>query len=88
MWGGWALVSGWRAGLAGKIAALVLMAAYLCFSVPVARQLSVSLYNSGRVTRRLVLGVAIPNRARPEKTVLLTGVSNRVLSTVVIGRQF
>jgi hypothetical protein len=46
-------------------------------------QLSVSLYNSAKETRRLVLGVAIPSRARPEKTVLLTGVSNGVFSTVV-----
>lgn len=83
MWGGWALVSGWRAGFAGRTAALALPAIYLCFSVPVARQLTVSLYNGARETRRLVLGVAIPSRARPEKTVLLTGVSNGVFSTVV-----
>jgi hypothetical protein len=83
MWGGWALVSGWHAGVAGRIAALVLLATYLSLSIPVARQLSVSLYNGAQETRRLVLGVAIPSRARPEKTVLLTGVSNGVFSTVV-----
>src|SRR6267154_2356814 len=41
MWGAWGVVCGWRAGRSGKIAAVSLLAIYLCVSVPVARVVAV-----------------------------------------------
>ncbi len=83
MWGGWALVSGWRAGTAARIAAGVLLVSYLAVSVPVARHQTLLLYYSAKETKRLVLGVASLSHARPDTPVLLTGVSSGIFWSVV-----
>jgi hypothetical protein len=83
MWGGWALVSGWRAGWAGRIATIVLLVIYLGVSVPIAREQARGLAASADETRRVVMGVAGLSRGRPEKIVLLNGVSPAIFGAVI-----
>jgi hypothetical protein len=88
MWGGWALVSGWRAGKAGKIASALLLAIYLCVSIPVTRVISMSFHNRSQQIRTLVLGVAEFSRKQPEKIVLLKGVDWEMFWSAVYNRPF
>src|ERR1700682_1194333 len=72
MWGGWALASGWRAGWAGRIAAVIFVVVYLCVAVPIGRVQALELHESGEQTRHVVLAVAALSRGRTDKIVLLT----------------
>jgi len=83
MWGGFALVSGWRAGGARRIAAIVLLVVYLTVEIPIARQQALGLAASAAETRRVVMGVAGLSRGQPEKMVLLTGVSPAIFWAVI-----
>jgi hypothetical protein len=88
MWGGWALVSGWRAGTAGKIVSGLLLAIYLCVSIPVTRAIGVSFHGRSQQIRTLVLGVADFSRKQPEKIVLLKGVDWEMFWSAVYDRPF
>ena len=88
MLGGWALVSGWHAGTAGKIAAVLLLGIYLWFSIPVTRSVT-RYYNDGsREIRKLVLGVAGLSRGQPAKMVLLKGATWNMLWSALFHHPF
>lgn len=88
MWGAWSLVTGWSAGVAGKIVAVSLLGIYLCVSVPVTRAITLSFYQRSQEIRRMVLGVAAEVRAKPEKTVFLKGVDTEMFWSGLYGRPF
>jgi len=88
MWGGWALVSGWNAGAVGKIVSGLLLAIYLCVSIPVTRVISASFHDRSRQIRGVVLGVAELSRKQPEKIVLLKGVDWEMFWSAVYDRPF
>src|SRR5260370_41315346 len=88
VWGGWALVSGWRAGIAGKIAAVSLLAIYLCVCIPLTRAISVSFHDRSQQIRSFVLGVVAFSQKQPEKIVLLKGVDWEMFWSAVYGRPF
>lgn len=88
MWGGWALVSAWRAGQAGRVAAVSLLAIYVCVSVPVTRSITVYLHDQSQRIRKLVLGVAGLSRTQPEKIVLLKNVDTEMFWSAVYDRPF
>ena len=88
MWGAWALVSGWRAGIAGRIASTVLLAIYLCVSIPITRVISVSFHDRSQQIRSFVLGVVALSQKQPEKIVLLKGVDWEMFWSAVYDRPF
>jgi hypothetical protein len=88
MWGGWALVSAWRAGWAGRIAAVSLLAIYLCVNIPVNRVITVSFHDRSQRIRNLVLGVVAVTRTQPDKVVLLQGVDTDMFWSAVYDRPF
>jgi hypothetical protein len=83
MWGAWALVSAWRAGSAGRIAAVLLLAIYLSAAIPVTRATTLYFHQRGERTRALVLGVAAIARTEPTKLLLLTGVDDQMFWTAL-----
>ena len=76
MWGGWAVTSGWRAGLGGRFAAVALLAIYLCVAIPVARVVTVAMANRSHEIQNLLLSLVNLTRAEPGKIVLLKGVES------------
>ena len=88
MWGGWALVSAWHSGYAGRIAAVSLLAIYICVSVPTTRLITLSFHDRSQSIRKLVLGVADLSRNQPEKIVLLKNVDQEMFWSAVYDRPF
>jgi hypothetical protein len=88
MWGGWALVSGWRAGWAGRTVAGSLLAIYLCVNIPVNRVITVSFHDRSQRIRNLVLGVVAQARTQPDKVVVLKGVDTDMFWSAVYDRPF
>ncbi len=88
MWGGWALVSSWSANRLARYVGIVLLVIYLCVSVPVAREITVSFYDRSQKIRKLVLGVVALSRNQPEKMVLLRGVEPDMFWSAVYARPF
>jgi hypothetical protein len=71
MWGGWAVVDGWKAGIAGKALAVIAAGIYLGVSIPVANN-SVKWFHD--VSMRLkaeILGIAELHRPQASKTILI-----------------
>jgi hypothetical protein len=88
MWGAWALVSGWHAGAVGRIVSVLLLAIYLCASIPVTRVISASFHDRSQQIRTFVLGVADFSHKQPEKLVLLKGVDWEMFWSAVYDRPF
>jgi hypothetical protein len=88
MWGGWGVVCGWRAGRLGKIAAVSLLAIYLCVSIPVARVVAVSYYDRTQRIRNFVMSVVDHTRGQKDKLVLLKGVDPELFWQAVVARPF
>ena len=87
MWGGWAAVCGWRAGWPGKIAAVSLLAIYICVSIPVARVVTISISNHSHQVHNFVLSVVDHTQGQKDKLVLLKGVDTE-MSASVFARPF
>ena len=88
MLGGWALVSGWLAGMAGRIAVVLLLGIYLCVSIPVTRSVTRYYYDGSREIRKLVLGVTDLSRGQSAKMVLLKGVTWNMLWSALYHHAF
>jgi hypothetical protein len=88
MWGAWAFVTAWRAGMPARIAALSLLIIYVCVSVPLARVNVVSFYERSQRIRAMVLGVVNLSRAQPDKMILLTGVDSDMFWSAIYHRPF
>jgi hypothetical protein len=88
MWGGWAAVSAWRGGNAGKLAAVLLLTIYIGVSVPVTRLTSSSFHDRSQQIRKLVLGVVTFSRAQPGKMVLLKNIDSESFWSAVYHRPF
>ncbi len=74
MLGGWAVVGGWRSGLMGRIAALVLAVIYVGSNSTVAREETRYNFERSRGLRALVRGVERAHELHPGKIILLKGV--------------
>jgi hypothetical protein len=88
MWGGWGAVCGWRAGRLTRVAAVALLAIYLCVSLPVAHVVAVSFYERSRQIRNFVLGVVAHAQGRKDNVVLLKEVDAEMFWSAVVGRPF
>ncbi|HWQ54329.1 MAG TPA: hypothetical protein VN442_11630 [Bryobacteraceae bacterium] len=75
MLGGWAVAAASRAGIAAKAATVAAAALYLGFSLPASHAIVQWHYDRSRDVEKLVLGVEEIHRARPDGTILLTGVT-------------
>lgn len=88
MLGGWAVVSAWRSGLAGRLATIVLLVVYICVSVPVARVNAVSFADRSHRIERLLLGIVSVSRSEPGKVLLLKGVDFDMFWSAISHRPF
>ena len=88
MWGSWAVVSGWRAGLLGRCVVILLLAIYMCVSVPTARIVALSFYHQSQQVRSLVQGVAAAAQGQNDKLILLKGVDSEMFWSAVWPRAF
>jgi hypothetical protein len=88
MCGAWALVSGWRAGLAGKIAAAALLCIYIGVAIPITRSVTLSYNARGKRIQKMVLGVNALSHQEPEKVVLLKGLNTELFWCAVYHRAF
>ena len=86
MWAGWALTSAWNSGMAGRIVASVLLAIYVCVSIPVARASVRSYHDVSLRIKTKVLGVAA--LAQPDKAILLKGVDAEIFSAAIVHHAF
>ena len=86
--GGWAVVSGWRAGTRGRAAAVTLAAIYALMGVPTL--LATSQWNHAITmrVRNLVEGVAGIHERHPSKSILLEGVDTDLFWNAVLDRPF
>ncbi len=78
MWGGWAVASGWRAGLAGRIAAVALLTIYVCVSAPVTRVVTAAVADRSHEIHKLLLSLVSLSRSEPGKIVLLKGLDSQM----------
>ncbi len=88
MWGAWALVSAWRAGVHGKLAGVALLLVYICVQIPVGQAITKSFHDMGEYTRRLVFGVVRAASEQPHQMVLLKGVDDGMFLNVIYNRPF
>lgn len=86
MWGGWALVSGWRAGIPGKIATVALLAIYVAVQIPIGRSITDTYHDRGERIKNMVLGVTALSSQHPEKVVLLKGLTSELFWCAVYHR--
>jgi hypothetical protein len=86
--GGWAAVSGWRAGPRGRAAVVTLAAIYALMGVPTL--LATSQWNHAITmrVRNLVEGVAGIHERQPSKSILLEGVDTDLFWNGVLDRPF
>jgi hypothetical protein len=75
MWAGWAVASAFRSGWVMRIAAILLLAVYLGFSIPIGRRVIVSFYDRGQRIHAFVRQVTEAAREHPGETILLRGVT-------------
>lgn len=73
MLGAWAVVSGWHAGTAGRIAAVALVTVYLCVAIPVARVNAQSFHDRSYAIRTLLTSI-VREEPRAERSIVLKGV--------------
>ncbi len=88
LWGGWAVVCGWRSGWLARISVIGLMAIYLCVSMPLARVVARSFYDRSQQIRSFVLGVVAETKGRTNPVVLLRGVDSEMFWSAVYHRPF
>ncbi len=88
IWAGWAFVSAWNSGPAGRVVGTALLAIYVCVSIPVGWA-SVSSYHdvSLRIKTR-VLGVAALHQGQADKAILLKGVDAEMFSAALVHHAF
>jgi len=86
--GGWAAVSGWRAGMRGRAAAVTLAAIYALMGVPTLVATSQWNHAITMRVRTLVEGVAGIHERYPSKSILLEGVDTDLFWNGVLGRPF
>ena len=88
MWGSWAVVCGWRAGLVERVAAVVLATIYLGVNIPVAHITSRAFADSSHRIHSLVSGVVEATENQPGKVVLLSGIGRELFWDSVWNRPF
>ena len=86
--GGWAAVSGWRAGIRGRAAAVTLAAVYTLMMVPGLLATSAWNHDITMRVRNLVEGVAGVHDRFPAKSILLEGVDTALFWNGVLDRPF
>jgi hypothetical protein len=86
--GGWAAVSGWRAGVRGRIAVVTLAAIYALMGVPTLVATSQWNHAITMRVRNLVEGVAGIHERYPSKSILLEGVDTDLFWNGVLDRPF
>jgi hypothetical protein len=86
--GGWAFVSGWRSGAAGKVAVVALAALYIVMTTPEAWAASKWNYDRTVRVRDLVQGVAGAHEQHPGKSILLEGVDTDLFWNGILDRPF
>ncbi len=97
MWGGWAVVDGWKAGVAGKVLAVVAAGVYIGVAIPVSIE-TVNWYHD--VSMRLkteILGLANLHRPQADKAIIVknadpelfrAGLYNRPLRLFGFGQMY
>jgi hypothetical protein len=88
MWCGWAVASVWKTGPLGKSAVALLLAIYLLVSIPVARFVTLSFYDTTQAVRRFVLGVVAETEGQKDKLILLKNIDSEMFWRAVNGRPF
>jgi hypothetical protein len=86
--GGWAAVSGWRAGARGRAAAVTLSAIYALMMVPGLMATAEWNHTITMRVRTLVEGVAGVHERNPAKSILLEGVDTDLFWNGVLDRPF
>jgi hypothetical protein len=86
--GGWAAVSGWRAGVRGRAAAVALFAIYALMGVPTLVATSQWNRTITMRVRNLVEGVAAVHERYPSRSILLEGVDTELFWNGVLDRPF
>ena len=89
MWGAWGVVCGWRAGGAlPRFATAAILSIYLVVSVPVSIAESLAWDSSSQSARDIVTRVVDIARKEPQTLVLLAGVDDALLQSVLYYRPF
>ena len=88
MWGAWAFVSGWRSGIATRVAAVALLVIYLAVNIPIARISADAFFDNSQRIRKMVYGVVELTANRPDKRILLKGVNKDLFFDALWGRPF
>ena len=88
MWGAWAFVSGWRSSRAARAAAVALLCVYLGVNIPIARISCQSFFDNGRRIHRLISDVVERTASRPEKMIVLKGVTRSLFWDAIWNRPF
>jgi hypothetical protein len=88
MLGGWAFVSEWRRGAAGKAGALALASLYIFMTTPEAIAAARWNYDRTVPVKRLVDGVAAASELHPGKAILLDGVDNDLFWNGILDHPF
>jgi hypothetical protein len=86
--GGWAAVSGWRAGVRGRSIVVTLAAIYALMAVPTLVATSERNHAITMRVRNLVEGVAGIHERHPSKSILLEGVDTDLFWNGVLDRPF
>jgi hypothetical protein len=88
IWGAWALVSGWRSRMPARVAAVALLAIYVCVSIPLARVNVLSFYQRSQQIRAMVEGVVKTSRGHRGNTILLANVEPDLFWSGIYFRPF
>jgi hypothetical protein len=86
-----AVCAGWRAGWTPRVAALLLLALHLSFSLPVNRTITRWRFDRGERIRVLVQGLERAAQLHPGKIILLTGIDSELFWSCLLdspGRLF
>jgi len=86
MWAGAAVVSGLEAGAWKRIATMLLVATYIAVSIPIGHSLIQLFHDRSIRARDFVYGVASLNKTRPDRIVLLKGVSAELFDDAIYPR--
>jgi hypothetical protein len=76
--GGWAIVAGWRSGIATRVIAIVLAAAYVVGAAFEVNAYTRWYYERAQRIKTVVLGVKEVSHAHPGASILLEGVDNDI----------
>ena len=88
LWAGWAVVSGWRAGGLGKLAAVSLATIYAGVSIAVGQAHVWGFHDRSLRIRDFVLSVVDAARAHPGDAIFLEGVSAELFNDAVYDHAF